>query len=142
MDIKGNMLAQGCSAILLCSVPPGEHGASRPLLDSDHQSSSSCTTSSEPPLSNICYKHPQHLTCHTHIFFKTGQNLHAAGCVGNISSLRSPLSIQNQFHGGTTGSPNKDPPLECFGKHPKTPKKISTNLRCFYAYAYSVSKRV
>ena len=45
-----NMLASWCSAILLDSVPPGEHGAAHYLLDSDHQSSSSCITSSEPPL--------------------------------------------------------------------------------------------
>ena len=38
--------------IFLGPAPPGAHGASPPLLDSDHQSSSSCPTSSEPPLWN------------------------------------------------------------------------------------------
>ena len=52
-------------AILLGSDPPGAHGASQHLQDSDHQSSNSCTTSSEPPLYNIPHRNTLNPTLFT-----------------------------------------------------------------------------
>ena len=87
---------------------------------------------------------------HSH-FLENQIKSSGCGCCTNIYSFRYPLSIKNQFHGGTTGSPNRDPqcsantkPLKTRnpGKDCMTQMFISSLLICLLCFQYNLTSYI